>query len=417
MKKRLRIILLGMLVILWNIATYSLAANEQITLTTSEEDVKSGDTFEVTVSQTSDGIVGVESNLSYDTNVFTLTEKKTGSDWKDMGNNTKLDAIADNAINSGEIFKLTFSVNENVSATTSEIKLTGIKMYRTSSDAVNIEDKAINVKVNEGNNEDKPSATLSKIEVTKAPSTTSYEEGEKFNADGMVVTATYSDNTNKTITDYTYSPNSELKKDNKLVTISYTENNVTKSTTQAISVSAKSSNNNNNNNDNNNNNNNNNNSNNSTELKGITLDKKDLTLVLGTTTKMNLIARANPSNATLPEIVWSSSNEKVAKIEKTDTNGSITVVSVGTGSATITAKTRDGKYSATCKVTVKANGNTAGNNANTTNVTKNATSDNTTTSSKLPKTGSTTKYILLIIVGLMGISFVTYKAYRKYKEI
>ncbi len=47
--------------------------------------------------------------------------------------------------------------------------------------------------------------TLSKIEVTTPPAKTSYQINEKFDKTGMVVTATYSDNTTAAVTDYTLS--------------------------------------------------------------------------------------------------------------------------------------------------------------------------------------------------------------------
>ena len=393
MKKRLIISVLAILVMIFNIATISFAANENVTVTATEDDVKSGDTFEVTVSQESDGITGIESTLSYDTDVFSLTKRELETNWTDLGNDTKLDAMSNTAISSGNVFKLTFSVKEGVSPVTSEIKLTGIKLYKNSTDSVTVADKTVSIDVNGGTPEE---VTLSKIAVTQAPTTTEYTEGQTFNTAGMVVTATYSDNTTKAVTNYTYSPKDKLSTDNKLITISYTEGEVTKTATQSITVKAKSDNN-----------------NSSSELKGITLDKSNLTLVLGVTTKMNLIAYANPINASLPEIVWSSSDEKIAKLEKMDTNGSVTVVPVAVGTVTITAKTADGKYSATCKITVNANGNVSGNTTNVTKVTSTNTSDNTTTTSSLPKTGSTTKYILLIVAGLICIAFVSYVGYRK----
>ncbi len=340
MKKELRTVLLAIFIIICNIATVSLAANEQVTLTSSKKDVRSGETFEITISQQSDGLTGFESTLNYDKNIFSLEKKELGKDWIDIGNDTKLDAMSNSAVSSGEVFKLTFKVKENVSATTSEIKLAGIKLYKTSSDSVEVQDKAVSINVAGGSSSD-----------------------------------------------------------------------------------------------------NNNNNNNGEELKGITLDYTNLTLVLGITTRFGIRADANPSTATLPKIVWSTSDERIAKLEETDTNGGITIIPVSAGNVQITAKTSDGRYSATCNVTVNANGNASGNTSNTgnnsngtntvnNNTNKNTntntntntnkvtnTTDNTTTTSNLPKTGSTTKYILLIVAGLIGISFIAYKGYKKYKEI
>ena len=48
-----------------------------------------------------------------------------------------------------------------------------------------------------------PSVTLKSIAVTIQPAKTSYVEGEKFDKAGMVVTAKYSDETSKAVTNYT----------------------------------------------------------------------------------------------------------------------------------------------------------------------------------------------------------------------
>ena len=78
--------------------------------------------------------------------------------------------------------------------------------------------------------------TLTNIEITKMPNKTVYEEGEKFDPTGMEVTATYSDNTRAVITNYTYSPTGSLKTTDKKVTISYTEDNITKTAEINITV-------------------------------------------------------------------------------------------------------------------------------------------------------------------------------------
>lgn len=77
---------------------------------------------------------------------------------------------------------------------------------------------------------------LSSIAVTNAPTKTVYTEGESFEAAGMVVTATYSDNTTKAVTTYTYEPSGALSTTDDKVTISYTEDGVTKTAEQAITV-------------------------------------------------------------------------------------------------------------------------------------------------------------------------------------
>ncbi len=78
--------------------------------------------------------------------------------------------------------------------------------------------------------------TLSSIAVTTAPTKTVYTAGEDFDITGMVVTATYSNNTSAPVTGYTVTDGNALTAGKTTVTISYTEGDVTKTTTQAITV-------------------------------------------------------------------------------------------------------------------------------------------------------------------------------------
>ncbi len=80
--------------------------------------------------------------------------------------------------------------------------------------------------------------SLNSIEVTHAPSKTTYTVGEYFDSTGMEITAKYSDNSTEVVTGYTVSPSVALAVTNKSVTISYAENGTTKTATQAITVNA-----------------------------------------------------------------------------------------------------------------------------------------------------------------------------------
>ena len=81
--------------------------------------------------------------------------------------------------------------------------------------------------------------TLESIKITTPPTKTVYTEGEKFNPEGMKVTATYSDETIEEVTDYIYTPTKELTTGDTTITVSYTKNEITKLATQAITVKAK----------------------------------------------------------------------------------------------------------------------------------------------------------------------------------
>ncbi len=78
---------------------------------------------------------------------------------------------------------------------------------------------------------------MSSISVTTAPTKTAYKYGEKFSSAGMVITAKYSDNATRVVTGWTYSPTGALGMSNTTITITYAEGGVSKTCTQAITVS------------------------------------------------------------------------------------------------------------------------------------------------------------------------------------
>lgn len=83
-------------------------------------------------------------------------------------------------------------------------------------------------------------------------------------------------------------------------------------------------------------------------VTGISLSPSSLTLIKGTSG--NLTATVSPADATDKTVFWTSSNSSVCTV---DSSGRVAAVSVGT--ATVTAKTEDGGYTATASITVKPN--------------------------------------------------------------
>ena len=79
---------------------------------------------------------------------------------------------------------------------------------------------------------------VASIAVTTAPTKVAYQAGDNFDATGMVITATYTDETTAVVTDYTVTPSTNLATTDTAVTISYTSGGVTKTATQAITVTA-----------------------------------------------------------------------------------------------------------------------------------------------------------------------------------
>lgn len=83
---------------------------------------------------------------------------------------------------------------------------------------------------------------LSKIAITAPPRKTTYDVGEEFDKTGMVVTATYTDDSVETVTDYTILPARKLQAVDTKVTIQYTKDGVTKQVDQPITMNTQSGN-------------------------------------------------------------------------------------------------------------------------------------------------------------------------------
>lgn len=77
---------------------------------------------------------------------------------------------------------------------------------------------------------------LTGISITTQPNITTYAVGGSFDGTGMVVTATYDTGTTKEVTGFTFSPQTFSSAGTKTVTISYTENGVTKTATISVTV-------------------------------------------------------------------------------------------------------------------------------------------------------------------------------------
>ena len=142
-------------------------------------------------------------------------------------------------------------------------------------------------------------------------------------------------------------------------------------------------------------------------VESVSLDKTSLSIEEGSS--YTLSATINPSDSTNKLVEWSSDNESVAKVE----NGKVTAISEGT--ATITVKTKDGNYTATCKVTVTKK--TVAQQPSSTNNKKDETNVDDTTISKgtLPQTGSATAHIVIIMMVLLSvIGIICYKKIKFY---
>ncbi len=90
---------------------------------------------------------------------------------------------------------------------------------------------------------------------------------------------------------------------------------------------------------------------NAVSVTGVSLSAETLSLTVGATEV--LVATVNPEDATNKSVLWTSSDSAVASVD----GGIVTALSSGT--ATITATTSDGGFTATCEVTVSGSGFTS----------------------------------------------------------
>ena len=81
------------------------------------------------------------------------------------------------------------------------------------------------------------------------------------------------------------------------------------------------------------------------EITGLEIEESSLSIQLEESYQLHAII--SPANATVQELNWTSNRNSVATVDSTGT-----VRGVATGSATITATTLNGDFSATCRITV-----------------------------------------------------------------
>lgn len=143
-------------------------------------------------------------------------------------------------------------------------------------------------------------------------------------------------------------------------------------------------------------------------VEGISLDKTEVELTIGSS--YTLTVTLTPDNATDKLIIWTSDDEEIATVS----DGKITAKASGT--ATITATTNDGSYTAICKVTVSEKADTQKDDTSTENKKDSDLNDTTTATGKLPQTGMS-MIIIISIFAMMLIAVMFYKKYHNYRDI
>lgn len=244
MRKTLTLILIVGLILL-GISTNVYAVDvATLKATPDKTTIKAGEELKVVLNLTNYNteaislITSVSTKIDYDTNIFeNITQNDISSDflavYNDNDDTHELTIASTNGISeNAELATITLRAKSNLVSTSTTINFT-----ENTVDTNKISDTPLTITIGA---EEIPAeatvATLEKIEVTKKPTKQAYKIGEKFDPTGMEITATYSDETTKVITAYTYEPMGELKEENTKITITYKEGTITKTAEQKIYV-------------------------------------------------------------------------------------------------------------------------------------------------------------------------------------
>ena len=178
------------------------------------------------------------------------------------------------------------------------------------------------------------SAALSSIAVTTQPTETTYTAGETLDLTGMVITATYSDSSTGAVAGYSTNPANGATLStpgSQAVTVSYTENGVTKTTSFNVTVNSASG---------------------SILPTGISLDCEYT--AIRPYDNFTLTATVSPNNATDQTVTWYSSNDEWVTVDEYGYVESIEDIVYLTDEpyVTITAETVNG-LTATCTVEIQ----------------------------------------------------------------
>lgn len=218
------------------------AAEPQISIN-GESTVKAGETITLKVNISSEKEIGIISGkIEVAGNAENITV--TGvNDWNlTFNKNTGVFNIYKaEGSKKEEIINIKYKASEKF--TTGSVTLSDIKMTTIDYETKEIENIVKNITI-QGNDtqepeEPKTEKKLTEIKIKENPTKTEYVEGEEFDKSGLKVIAKYSDGSEKEITDYTYSLTEKLTTSDKKITISYTENGITKTTDIEIVVNEK----------------------------------------------------------------------------------------------------------------------------------------------------------------------------------
>lgn len=316
----------------------------------------------INVTEGEGGIAGFTAKLVYEADIFedvSVTAKN--SKWNVTYSEGLIvayreDTIALNnsgLVEDGNVGTIKMKVKKDATETKTKIKLDNIQGGDTEHTVVgNTNELEIDISDS--------GAALKNIEISSNPTKLTYTEGEKFDKTGLELLANYEDGSSSVIDNYTYTPSEELSVKDEKITISYTENSVTKEATINIKVNAK-----NNSGDN--------------------------------TINENIINNTNTiGNTTVNTITETNTTENIIENTSENTNTEVNTNQIA-------------------DMNNNTNVNTNTNSSTSKNTVKSSNTDNSIASKILPKTGKAGMALLVVIVTIVLIMSIV--GYRKYRGI
>ena len=239
------------IMIILSLTTISKAAEVSVSLNPEKEKVEAGTEIKVSLIVNNFTRTGtqkaIEAKVEYDNTKLEYKSVSWNNGW--TGNistdRTGMTATKSSEVKESEVIaEITYLVKAEAEEGKAEIKASQI-ITSAEGDEVEASDTKTEIEIVKKAAIEPPveppvtEKELSGIEIIKAPTKTTYTEGEKFDKTGMVVLAKYSDGSSKEITNYTYTPEGNLKLTDTTITISYTEGEITKTIERKITIGKK----------------------------------------------------------------------------------------------------------------------------------------------------------------------------------
>lgn len=214
--KKILISLLTLIFIISIAVSANAATTGAVTISLSNETIKAGDEFSIVVTATDSnnlntveysGLTITDESGNVSTAITVKSVEAVGDNWAKMNNEGKTNFVySGGQAQSQEVFKVTFTVGDNITAGTYNINVEGLKVYSTNieDDTTDVGTKSVSVKaiVDDTTVNNQGGATTDNNNTTQEPenTTTTPSNTTSDNKSNPTSTNNKKNNTNKTTT-------------------------------------------------------------------------------------------------------------------------------------------------------------------------------------------------------------------------